>query len=78
MVTPAIANLIRNHRPEQIKSMMESGRASGMQTMELALAQRVHEKLLDVEVARKLARNEHAFNEMLRMWSQQKTNQMAV
>jgi twitching motility protein PilT len=66
MVTPAVANLIRNYRPPQIYSAMEAGRALGMQTLDYALAQRVRESLLDDAVARRLARNPSAFDEMVR------------
>jgi len=66
MVTPAVANLIRNYRPQQIYSAMESGRALGMQTLDYALAQRVRENLLEDAVARRLVRNPSAFDEMVR------------
>lgn len=62
--TPAVANLIRNYRPQQIYSAMESGRALGMQTLDFALAERVRDKLLDDQVARRFARNPSAFDEM--------------
>jgi len=51
MVNNAVASLIRNHKPEQIRSVMETGRAEGNQTLELALALRVKERLISKELA---------------------------
>ena len=51
MVNSAIASLIRNHKPEQIRSLMETSRAMGNQTLEQALAERVRERLISKELA---------------------------
>ncbi|OFW78802.1 MAG: type IV pili twitching motility protein PilT [Alicyclobacillus sp. RIFOXYA1_FULL_53_8] len=37
--TPAVANLIRNQKVHQIRSVMQTGKAHGMQTMEMHLAE---------------------------------------
>jgi twitching motility protein PilT len=70
IITPAVANLIRNYRPQQIYSAMESGRTLGMRTLDFALAERVREKLLDGQVARRFARNPAAFDEMIKVGGQ--------
>ena len=65
MVNAAVSNLIRNHKPEQIYSVMESGRALGNQTFDYALALRVKEQLIPREQGQRLARKPHAFNELV-------------
>ena len=65
IVNSAVSNLIRNHKPEQIYSVMESGRALGNQTHDYALALRVKEKLIPREQGVRLARKPHAFNELV-------------
>jgi twitching motility protein PilT len=65
MVNTAVANLIRNHKPEQIYSIMEAGRSLGNQTYDFALAQRVKEKLISREQGLRSARKPHAFNELV-------------
>jgi len=50
--TPAVANLIRTQRSHQIRSVMQTGRSSGMQTMEMALRDLVEKGLITVETAR--------------------------
>ena len=35
--TPAVANLIRSEKTHQIRSVMQTGRQFGMQTMEMSL-----------------------------------------
>ena len=49
MVTSAVANLIRNYKPQQIYSAMESGTAHGMQTMEHCLANMYLERKISLE-----------------------------
>ncbi len=51
MVNNAVASLIRHHKPEQIRSVMETGRNQGNQTLELALALRVKERLISKTLA---------------------------
>jgi len=65
MVNAAVANLIRNHKPEQIYSVMEAGRSLGNQTYDFALALRVKEKLISREQALRSARKPHALNELV-------------
>ncbi|WP_211745399.1 type IV pilus twitching motility protein PilT [Paenibacillus sp. Marseille-Q4541] len=43
MNTPAVANLIRSDKTHQIKSVMQTAKASGMQTMEMAVRDLVKE-----------------------------------
>lgn len=56
-VTPAVANLIRTGRPQQIYAAMETGTALGMQTLEQALADRLIEGTIAQEDARSVARD---------------------
>jgi twitching motility protein PilT len=67
IINNAVSNLIRSHKPEQIRSMMETGRALGNQTLETALALRVKEKLLSKEQAMRLTHRPSALDEMLRV-----------
>ncbi len=53
--TPAIANLIREGKTYQIVSMMQSGRALGMHTMDQHLAELVRAGVITVEAAREKA-----------------------
>ncbi|MBD2848212.1 type IV pilus twitching motility protein PilT [Paenibacillus sp. IB182496] len=50
--TPAIANLIRTDKVHQIRSIIQTGRHSGMQTMEQALRELVRQGLVTEEQAR--------------------------
>jgi twitching motility protein PilT len=52
---PSIANLIRSDKIHQIKTMMETGRQWGMQTMEQSVKQLVSEKKIAVSTADQLA-----------------------
>ena len=65
MVNAAVSNLIRNHKPEQIYSVMETGRAQGNQTFDYALAVRVKEGLIPRDQGMRLSRKPHVFNELL-------------
>ncbi|MDR3220530.1 MAG: PilT/PilU family type 4a pilus ATPase, partial [Candidatus Accumulibacter sp.] len=56
-VTPAVANLIASGRTAQIYSAIESGRETGMQTFDQALAAMARERLIDADEARSLARD---------------------
>jgi twitching motility protein PilT len=57
-VTPAISNLIRTSKLEQIYSSIETGGRFGMQTMELSLAKLYKEGLISRETAVRMAKNE--------------------
>jgi twitching motility protein PilT len=57
-VTPAIANLIRNGKVEQVYSLIETGEKDGMQTMECALAKLYADGKIDREIALKMAKTE--------------------
>lgn len=61
IVNPAVSHLIREHRPEQIKAVMETGRAVGNQTFDFALAQRVNNQEVSTKRAKALAHSEKAF-----------------
>jgi twitching motility protein PilT len=66
MISPAIANLIRQHKPEQIRSMMETGRALGNQTLEQSLAGLILEKKISKDQALALTYKPSALEETLR------------
>ena len=66
-VDSAVSHLIRKHRPEQIRSVMETGRAAGNQSFEFALAKRVQERLILREQALRLTTKEQQFNELLKI-----------
>ena len=51
VVTPAVANLIRESKAAQIYSTIQTSTSSGMQTLEAALANLVKKKLVTVEDA---------------------------
>jgi twitching motility protein PilT len=51
IVTPAIANLIRESKAAQIYSTIQTSSESGMQTLEAALANLVNSGLVTVENA---------------------------
>ena len=67
MVNNAVSNLIRQRKPEQIRSIMETGQADGNQTLEHALATLVSRKLLSVEQAKKHTQKKSSFEESLRI-----------
>ena len=71
MVTPAVAHLIRTGKSQQIYSLMETGTAEGMQTVEQALAQWVACRTVDIDTARPLARDRHVFEKRLAMLQSQ-------
>jgi len=66
-VTPAIGNLIRTDKPQQIYSLMETGAGRGMQTLEQSLAELVTHGKLDESAARSAARDLPAFEDRLRL-----------
>jgi twitching motility protein PilT len=51
IVTPAIRNLIREGKPYQINSMIQTGSSNGMQSLEATLAQLVQEGVISQEDA---------------------------
>ncbi len=65
MITPAVASLIRQNKPRQILSMMETGTNLGMQTLEQSLAQHVADGLIELDVARLMARDEARLDNLL-------------
>lgn len=80
MVNNAVASLIRNHKPEQIRSLMETGRAEGNQTLEYALALRVKERLISKEQALRHTPRPGEFEDLLRLLqnqSRERLGQMA-
>ncbi|MUG69591.1 PilT/PilU family type 4a pilus ATPase [Paenibacillus validus] len=50
--TPAIANLIRSEKVHQIRSAMQTGKAQGMQTMEMSLRELLQQRVITMESAR--------------------------
>ncbi|MCD1257451.1 type IV pilus twitching motility protein PilT [Paenibacillus athensensis] len=50
--TPAVANLIRSEKVHQIRSVMQTGKAQGMQTMEMALRELLQQRRISVESAK--------------------------
>lgn len=50
--TPAVANLIRQEKVHQIKSIMQTSRALGMHTMEMSIQERLQKGMIDPEVAK--------------------------
>lgn len=66
-VNGAVSNLIREHNPSQIRSIIETSRALGNQTFEFALAKRVHEKAISKEQAMQLTPRTDQLNDSLRM-----------
>lgn len=52
MNTPAVANLIRQEKVHQIKSILQTSRSLGMHTMEMSIQDRLQNGLIDPEIAR--------------------------
>jgi twitching motility protein PilT len=65
-VTPAVANLIASGRTAQIYSAIESGRETGMQTFDQALAGLARDNLIALEDGRRLARDPNGFERLMR------------
>jgi twitching motility protein PilT len=61
MSTPAVRNLIRENKLAQIYSIMQTGYASGMQTLDYALQEAIKRNLINVKDARVLAKNPEQF-----------------
>jgi len=52
--TPAVANLIRSEKAHQLRSVLQTSRAIGMQTMEMSLRELVQNQIVSVEAAKKV------------------------
>lgn len=50
--TPAVANLIRQEKVHQIKSIMQTSKSLGMHTMEMSIQDRMQKGMIDHEVAK--------------------------
>jgi len=57
VATPAVRHLIRENKVAQLYSAMQTGSASGMQTLEQSLGALVRQQLVSAEQARRQARN---------------------
>lgn len=57
LATPAVRHLIRDNKVAQLYSVMQTGAAQGMQTLDQALAQLLRQGLVIPEEARRLARS---------------------
>jgi twitching motility protein PilT len=56
-VTPGISNMIRQHKSEQIRSVIETGSSQGMQSMEYSLSKLFREGKIDRDTALRNARD---------------------
>jgi twitching motility protein PilT len=73
--TPAVRNLIREAKSHQIYSVLQTGGAHGMQTMDASLAQLVHAG----KITRQLAdANAHSLEELRRLIGGGSSHQMAA
>lgn len=59
---PAVRNLIRENKIAQINSVLQTGQASGMQTMDQSLQSLVRQGLIAPEVARRRAQNSESMS----------------
>ena len=50
--TPAVSNLIRSEKIHQIRSIMQTGKAQGMQTMEMSFRELLQKGLISVDEAK--------------------------
>ncbi len=50
--TPAVANLIRQEKVHQIKSLMQTGKAQGMHTLEMSIKELMQQGLISAEKAK--------------------------
>ncbi|MCL5825043.1 type IV pilus twitching motility protein PilT [Neisseria meningitidis] len=62
IANPAIRNLIRENKITQINSVLQTGQASGMQTMDQSLQSLVRQGLIAPEVARRRAQNSESLS----------------
>jgi len=69
--SPALASMIRENKTFQIPSLMQSGQAQGMQTMDMALERYVRDKTISLENALEKAIDKESFAKLF------KQNEMA-
>lgn len=62
IANPAVRNLIRENKITQINSVLQTGQASGMQTMDQSLQSLVRQGLIAPEVARRRAPNSESMS----------------
>lgn len=62
IANPAVRNLIRENKITQINSVLQTGQASGMQTMDQSLQSLVLQGLIAPEVARRRAQNSESMS----------------
>lgn len=62
IANPAVRNLIRENKITQINSVLQTGQASGMQTMDQSLQSLVRRGLIAPEVARRRAQNSESLS----------------
>lgn len=62
IANPAVRNLIRENKITQINSVLQTGQASGMQTMDQSLQLLVRQGLIAPEVARRRAQNSESMS----------------
>jgi twitching motility protein PilT len=61
VATPAIKNLIREEKVSQMYSIIQTGKALGMQTLDQCLQELVRKKLISLKAARIKAENKDLF-----------------
>ncbi|MGD8389194.1 MAG: PilT/PilU family type 4a pilus ATPase [Desulfobacteraceae bacterium] len=66
MVTPGISNMIRQHRTEQIRSVIETGATQGMQSLEHAFIRLYQEGKIDRQTVLSNARDPNLVERMMR------------
>ncbi|NOG58900.1 MAG: PilT/PilU family type 4a pilus ATPase [Proteobacteria bacterium] len=66
-VNHAVSHLIREHKPEQIRSVMETGKDYGNQTLEQAIAARVINKEISMEQGLKLTTRAEQLKELVNL-----------
>lgn len=62
IANPAVRNLIRENKITQINSVLQTGQASGMQTMDQSLQSLMRQGLIAPEVARRRAQNSESMS----------------
>ncbi|CWM60974.1 type IV pilus twitching motility protein PilT [Neisseria meningitidis] len=62
IANPAVRNLIRENKITQINSVLQTGQASGMQTMDQSLQSLVRQGMIAPEVARRRAQNSESMS----------------